>query len=133
MATTPSAKNQDPSLFCAYFGGPRDGLKTGDLPVTLSGTKLTGMVVSMPLSEPSEFSLFAVYECTSETQVKGFWEFHFRRMEGPNGERLVATRKPVPVPLLEGELESTCEGFGPAPGGGASTGETQSRTMKEDA
>lgn len=85
-----SANNQDPTLYCAYFGGPRDGFRTGDLPVSLSGTKLTGTVSKMPMSEPHQFSLYAVYECTSETQVKGFWVFDFRGMEGPNGEKLVA-------------------------------------------
>lgn len=90
MTTHASANNEDPTLYCAYFGGPRDGLKTGDLPAVLSGTKLTGMVSKTPLSEPHQFSLYAVYVCTSETQVNGFWEFHYRGMEGPNGETLVA-------------------------------------------
>lgn len=94
MATIDSARNQDPTLYCAYVGGPRDGLKTGDLPVTLSGQKLTGMVSKIPLSTPHQFSLFAVYECTSETQVDGFWILEYRGLEGPNGERLVATEKP---------------------------------------
>ena len=90
-----SAKNQDPTLYCAYFGGPRDGFKTGDLPVTLSGEKLTGMVSAIPLSQPHQYSLFAVYECTSETQVNGFWIFEYRGMEGPNGEQLVAAEEPA--------------------------------------
>lgn len=90
MATYESAKHQDPSLYCAYVGGPRDGFKTGDLPSVLSGKKLTGMVSKVPLSQPHQFSLFAVYVCTSETQVDGFWIFEYRGMEGPNGERLVA-------------------------------------------
>lgn len=101
MTTHESAKNQDPSLYCAYFGGPRDGLKTGDLPAVMSGKKLTGAVSKLPLSEPHQFSLFAVYECTSETQVDGFWIFSYRGMEGPNGEKLVAaepSRKPKRVP-----------------------------------
>lgn len=92
MTTYESAKHQDPSLYCAYFGGPRDGLKTGDLPAAMSGKKLTGAVSKMPLSEPHQFSLFAVYECTSETQVDGFWIFTYRGMEGPNGEKLVAAK-----------------------------------------
>jgi len=50
MSTVESAKNQDPSLYCAFFGGPRDGLKTGDMPATLSGEKLTGMVFKSPMS-----------------------------------------------------------------------------------
>jgi hypothetical protein len=90
MTNCESANNHDPSLYCAYFGGPRDGLKTGDLPAVLSGEKLTGMVSKMPLSQPHQFSLFAVYVCTSETQVNGFWEFRYTGMEGPNGEQLVA-------------------------------------------
>lgn len=93
MTTSESAMNQDPSLFCAYFGGPRDGLKTGDLPAALSGRPLTGVVSKLPLGQPSEFSLFAVYLCTSETQVDGFWVFEFQRLEGPNGEQLLATRE----------------------------------------
>lgn len=52
--------------------------------------KLTGMEIRIPLSEPHQFSLYAVYVCTSETQIDGFWQFHYRGMEGPNGERLVA-------------------------------------------
>jgi|GEM_PF-3586631 len=88
--TEPSANNQDPTLYCAYFGGPRDGLKTGDLPSSMSGQKLTGAVSRIPLSQPHEFSLYAVYECTSEAQVDGFWQFHFLGLEGPNGERLLA-------------------------------------------
>ena len=90
MTTEPSAKNLVPTLYCAYFGGPRDGLKTGDMPASLSGHKLTGMISKTPLSQPHQFSLFAVYECTSETQIDWFWQFHFVGMEGPNGERLVA-------------------------------------------
>lgn len=94
MATVPSASNQDPTLYCAYFGGPRDGLKTGDLPAELSGQALTGCVVKTPLSEPHFYSLFAVYECVGEAQVNGFWEFYFRGLEGPNGEQLVAADEP---------------------------------------
>lgn len=90
MTTYESAKNQDSSLYFTYLGGPRDGFKSGDLPAVLSGRKLTGMVSKTPLSQPHQFSLFAVYECTSETQVDGFWIFEFRGMEGPNGEKLVA-------------------------------------------
>lgn len=94
MSNVESANNLDPTLYCAYFGGPRDGFKSGDLPTSLSGKKLTGMVMKTPLSQPAQFSLFAVYECTSETQIDGFWQFHFRGLEGPHGERLVATRSP---------------------------------------
>ncbi|HRN28201.1 MAG TPA: hypothetical protein PK781_09275 [Terrimesophilobacter sp.] len=130
MTTTPSAKNQDPSLFCAYFGGPRDGFKTGDLPATLSGKKLTGMVAKTPLSQPHQYSLFAVYECTSEAQVKGFWEFHFREMEGPNGERLVAAHEPESVP--ETKTERTCEGFCQDPRDRAATVDATNGS-KEDA
>lgn len=90
MATVESAKHNDPSLYCVYLGGPLDGLKTGDLPAPLSGTKLTGMVSRTPLAEPAHFSVYAVYECTSETQIDGFWTLEFRGMEGPNGEKLVA-------------------------------------------
>lgn len=90
MTTHESAKNQDPTLYCAYFGGPRDGLKTGDLPAALAGKKLTGMVSKMPLSQPHQYSLYAVYVCTSETQVDGFWVFEYQGVEGPNGEKLVA-------------------------------------------
>lgn len=101
MTTSPSANHQDPSLYCAYFGGPRDGFKTGDMPVALSGKKLTGMVSKIPLSQPAQYSLFAVYVCTSETQIDGFWVFEYRGMEGPNGEKLVAresTPKRTPMP-----------------------------------
>ena len=87
MTTIPSASNQDPTLYCAYFGGPRDGLKSGDLPSSLSGKKLTGMVSKTPLTQPHELSLYAVYQCISEAQVNGFWEFHYQGMEGPNGEK----------------------------------------------
>jgi hypothetical protein len=85
-----SANNPDVSLYCAYFGGPRDGFRTGDLPATLSGRKLTGLVSKVPLTQPAEYSLFAVYECTSETQIDGFWQFHYQGLEGPAGEHLVA-------------------------------------------
>ncbi|TFD05851.1 MULTISPECIES: hypothetical protein [unclassified Cryobacterium] len=96
MTTYPSAKNQDPTLYCSYFGGPRDGLKSGDLPTILSGKKLTGMVSKTPLSQPHQFSLYAVYVCTIEAQINGFWEFHYRGMEGPDGEKLIAAT-PDPV------------------------------------
>ena len=95
MATVSSANNQDPSLFCAYFGGPRDGLRTGDLPAELSGQPLAGMISKTPLSQPYQFSLFAVYECEGEEQVDGFWQFFYRGMEGPNGEQLVVTVEPA--------------------------------------
>ncbi len=98
MASQPSANNQDKTLYCAYFGGPRDGLKTGDLPASMSGQKLTGVVSKMPLSQPHEFSLYAVYECTSDAQIEGFWQFHFRGLEGPNGEKLIAaTPQTLPI------------------------------------
>jgi hypothetical protein len=90
MSSHRSAGNLDSSLQCAYFGGPRDGFRTGDLPVSLSGQKLTGSTMRLPLSQSSTFSLFAVYVCTSDTQIDGFWEFHFAGMEGPNGEKLIA-------------------------------------------
>ena len=88
-------KQPGPTLYCAYFGGPRDGFKTGDLPAELSGQPLTGTVIKTPLSEPHIYSLFAVYECVGEAQVNGFWEFYFRGLEGPNGEELVAADKPA--------------------------------------
>lgn len=86
MTTHPSTSSQDPTLLCAYFGGPRDGLRTADLPSVMSGEKLTGLVSKVPLSQPHEFSLYAVYECTSDRQVEGFWHFLYRGLEGPNGE-----------------------------------------------
>jgi hypothetical protein len=90
MATADSAQNADKSLYCAYFGGPRDGFRTADFPPALSGKKLTGAVMKLPLSQPAQYSLFAVYECTSETQIDGFWQFHYQGMEGPAGEHLLA-------------------------------------------
>lgn len=90
MTDYPSAMNQDASLYCAYFGGPRDWFKTGDLPAVMSGNKLTGSLSKVPLSQPHQFSLYAVCKCTSETQIDGFWEFQFVGLEGPNGEQLVA-------------------------------------------
>ncbi|MDJ1113398.1 hypothetical protein [Microbacterium dauci] len=84
-----SAPTHDPTLRCKYLGGPRDGLLTADLPPELSGEKLTGLVSKIPLSQPHQFSLFAVYVCTSETQINTFWIFEFERLEGPNGEQLV--------------------------------------------
>ncbi len=90
MTTIPSAKNQDPTLFHVFIGGPIDGRKSGDMPVNLSGEKLTGAIMKLPLSVPAHYSLYSVYECQSETQVNGFWEFYFIRMEGPNGEILLA-------------------------------------------
>lgn len=89
-----SAKNQDPTLYCVYVGGPRDGLKTGDLPALMSGKKLTGAVSRVPLSQPAQFSLYAVYVCTGDAQVNGFWEFGYVGLEGPNGEQLVAAVQP---------------------------------------
>lgn len=90
MTAIASAENKDPSLYCADFGGPKDGFKTGDLPVALSGQKLTGMIVRSPLSQPAHYSLYAVYLCTSETQLDGFWHLEYQGMEGPHGEQLVA-------------------------------------------
>lgn len=90
MTSLPSAQHNDPLLFCAFFGGPRDGLKSGDLPASLSGTSLTGIEMSLPLGEPAEYSLYAHYVCTSATQVSGFWRFEFLDLRGPNGEQLVS-------------------------------------------
>jgi hypothetical protein len=94
MTTVPSANNQDPTLWCAYFGGPKDGFKTGDLPAELSGLSMEGTEIRSPMSVPHEFSLYAVYRCDGTAQVDGFWPFHFQGMEGPNGERLVAAEDP---------------------------------------
>lgn len=105
MTAEPSANGSDPSLYCAYFGGPRDGFKTGDLPASLSGRSLTGMISKTPLSQPHQFSLFAVYRCTSEAQVDGFWRFEFVGMEGPNGERLVAAEAPDAITRVRTSIE----------------------------
>lgn len=72
MARVGSENTQGPSLCCAFFGGPRDGLRTGDLPADLSREKLTGAAMQIPLAEPAHFGLFALYRCTSEKQVDGF-------------------------------------------------------------
>lgn len=97
--TTP-AGNGDPSLHCVYIGGPRDGFRTGDLPLVMSGKKLTGMETRIPLSQPHEYSLFAVYLCTSEAQIDGFWQFHFQSLTGPNGEQLIGEEHPErPSPM----------------------------------
>ena len=47
MTTYASAKNQDPSLYCAYFGGPRDGLKSGDLPDIPSRAEFTSWMETL--------------------------------------------------------------------------------------
>jgi len=103
MSTYESAKNQDPSLYLACFGGPRDGFRTGDLPAALSGQKLTGMSLSLRLGEPIHFSLTALYLCTSETQIEGFWRFDFVEMLGPDGEHLVA-KAPAVVTVRDAEV-----------------------------
>ena len=103
MTTINSANNQDPTLYCAYIGGPRDGLKTGDLPVTFSGKPLTGMVSKTPLAQPAAYSVYTAYECVGDTQVDGFWRFEYRGLEGPNGETLVAQE---PVVIYAGSIPS---------------------------
>jgi hypothetical protein len=72
MATSESANNQDPSLHCAFFGGPRDGFLTDDLPAERAGQKLTGMTMQIPLGKEAQNGLVAVYQCTSDEQVDGF-------------------------------------------------------------
>jgi hypothetical protein len=91
MSSSGISPQLDSTLYCAYFGGPRDGLRSADLPRSLSAEKLTGTKVKLPLSQPSHFSIFAVYICRSESQIAGFWEFYFEGMEGPNGEAFVAS------------------------------------------
>lgn len=83
----------DLTLISEFIGGPLDGRRTADWPPQLSGRSLHGMVSKTPLSQPASGSIFAVYRCTRETQVGGYWRFEFVRLEGPNGERLVATAK----------------------------------------
>lgn len=90
-------RDADPSLISEFFGGPLDGLRTADWPPPLSGQSLHGMVSKTPLSQPATGSIFAVYRCTSTTQVAGYWRFEFVRLEGPNGERL--------VPASEGQCD----------------------------
>lgn len=109
MTTTSSANNSDPSLFLLCIGGPRDGLRTGDLPSSLSGTSLAGMTLRLPLAQPAHVSLFAVYECVGDEQVDGFWQFHYVTTEGPDGETLVAAGT-TPEPAAH-DLESS---VGPA-------------------
>jgi hypothetical protein len=89
MMTHEPANSKDPSLLCEFIDGPRDGLKSGDLPAGLSGQRLTGMTLRLPMTQPAAFSLHAVYECQGESQRRGFWQFFFIRLEGPNGEQLV--------------------------------------------
>jgi hypothetical protein len=97
MATHQSANHQDPTLFCTFIGGPRDGLRSGDLPSSLSGQKLTGTTMRLPLTQPSHFSLHAVYECHGDSQADGLWEFHFVRLEGPDGMQLTSTQSEAPT------------------------------------
>lgn len=91
MSSSEISAEIDATLCCEYFGGPRDGLRSADLPANLSDEKLTGMTVKLPLSQPSHFSIFAVYVCRSESQIDGFWELYFAGLEGPNGEAMVAS------------------------------------------
>lgn len=121
-----SADHSDPSLYCAHFGGPRDGFKTDDLPAELSGMKLTGTVSRIPLSQPHEFSLYAVYKCTSETQVDGFWEFHFQGLEGPQGEQLVAKTTEGEGPLHESYGSDGASPTGPERAGWSRTADEAS-------
>lgn len=83
----------DQTLISEFIGGPLDGRRTADWPPQLSCKSLHGMVSKTPLSQPARGSIFAVYRCTSEAQVGGYWRFEFVRLEGPNGERLVAAAK----------------------------------------
>ena len=92
MSSSETSAQIDATLCCEYFGGPRDGLRSADLPSSLSGEKLTGMTVKLPMGHPSHFSIFAVYVCRSESQIDGFWELYFAGLEGPNGEAMVAAR-----------------------------------------
>lgn len=108
MTAHESAADKDSLPFCAYFGGPHDGFKTGDLPAELSGKKLTGMVSKVPLAQPAHHSLYAVYTCTSETQVDGFWRFDFQGLEGPNGEKLVSEEVAQRPPAMEAEFRELC-------------------------
>ena len=97
------------------FRWPGDGLKTGDLPASFSGKKLTGMVSKTPLTQPHEFSLYAVYECVSAAQVNGFWEFQYQGLEGPKGEKLVAAvaAPPSPSPTSPDDEDDPMDGKTP--------------------
>lgn len=108
MTTNPSSRTHDPSLLCAYFGGPRDGFKSADLPTQLSGKRLTGAVSRVPLGQPAQYSLFARYVCKSESQIDGFWQFHFEGLEGPNGEALVTTEMAQASRQMTPELRELC-------------------------
>jgi hypothetical protein len=64
MTTQESAQHQNPSLFCAFFGGPRDGCKTEDLLITVAGSV-----------------------CTPETQIEGFWHSEEINLVGPTASK----------------------------------------------
>lgn len=109
MNEYPSAAGLDDSLMCAYFGGPQDGWKNGDLPAVMSGRKLTGDISRIPLGQPSQSSLFAEYKCTSETQVDGYWRFDYQGMVGPNGEELAATIAPSVSVLADTKVNARAD------------------------
>jgi len=78
-----SGRHADPTLYCAFYGGPQDGFRTGDLPAELSGQPLTGVELKTPVGEPG--AGWAVYVCSSETQIGGFWRFDFVGYRGAAG------------------------------------------------
>ena len=87
----------DPRLHARFHGGPLDGSHTADFPPNLAGKPLTGVEVQWPLSEPAQFSLYAVYRCTAAERFDGEWRFDFVRLQGPDGERLIANPRRQPV------------------------------------
>lgn len=89
----------DPTLLCAFFGGPKDGVRSADLPRELSGIPLTGHVMRCPLEDPRQSRAHAVYECVGDRQVDGFWRFEFRGIEPPG------RKDPAPDPAKAARVE----------------------------
>lgn len=63
------------SIHCVLKGGPLDGAHYGDVPNP--GDKPGIARLSIPLSQPAETSIRALYVCTSPGAPEDVWQFSY--------------------------------------------------------
>lgn len=69
------------SIKVALIGGPLDGAQYGDLPDP--GKPTASVRLSIPLSQPADTSVRAIYICTHTGSPAETWEFRFHRLSYP--------------------------------------------------
>lgn len=76
-----SEKKISGSIRCALSGGPLDGAQYGDVPNP--GEAVNGARLSIPLSQPAETSVRAIYICNAPGTPDDVWNFAYAKLVYP--------------------------------------------------